>query len=187
MSILQYWPCGSGICPFLDLQLVLFPLSRTQGSKFPSETISIFWVTTVIQLVLSSQTQCRATVRVHVLSIQRQLRHPNRRGIYLYLTYQSYRTVSIRHSKVAGALHSPNGIIVNCRNPNPVINAVASLSRGLTFTCQYLLFKSNVQNHLAPWNIADIHARQWVTIIPGYFIELPIIHTKSGCTILLRY
>ncbi len=32
-----------------------------------------------------------------------------------------------------------------------------------------------------------IYSRQWITIYPGYLVELPIIHTKSGCAILLEY
>ncbi len=56
----------------LDLQPGLF-LSETQGSEFPPGTIGISWVTDLIQLLLASQTQCRATVRFHLLSTRRIL------------------------------------------------------------------------------------------------------------------
>ena len=37
-------------------------------------------------------------------------------------------TRSMRRSNVAGALHSPKGITVNCHKPPPVVKAVFSLS-----------------------------------------------------------
>ncbi len=59
--------------PFSDI--------KTQGSELPSGTTRISWRTVLIQLLLSSLAQCRASVRVHLLSIQRQPHYPNKRCI----------------------------------------------------------------------------------------------------------
>ncbi|KAH9513328.1 hypothetical protein Btru_034641 [Bulinus truncatus] len=53
-------------------------------------------------------------------------------------------------SKVAGALHKPKGITVNCHRPLPVEKAVFSLSLGCNPTCQYPLFKSRVEKICEP-------------------------------------
>jgi hypothetical protein len=50
-------------------------------------------------------------------------------------------------SNVAGALHSPNGMVVNCHKPCPVVKAVSALSSGAMATCQYPLWRSNEENH----------------------------------------
>ena len=60
------------------------------------------------------------------------------------------KTVSISRSKVAGALHSPNGMTLNSYNPSRVAKAVLFLSTGSSSTCQYPAFKSRVLNHLDP-------------------------------------
>ena len=53
-------------------------------------------------------------------------------------------TASINLSNVAGALHSPNGMTVNCHSPCPNEKAVFSLLAGSSSTCQYPLFRSMV-------------------------------------------
>ena len=58
-------------------------------------------------------------------------------------------TVSINLSKVAGTLHHPNGITVNCQRPFSNENAVFSLAVGSSSTCQYPLFKSSVEKEQA--------------------------------------
>jgi hypothetical protein len=63
------------------------------------------------------------------------------------------RTVSISLSNVARALQKLKGMTVNCHNPWPVNNAVFSLLSRCTSTCQFLLFRSRVQNHLAPASV----------------------------------
>ncbi|GBL73709.1 hypothetical protein AVEN_230698-1 [Araneus ventricosus] len=59
-------------------------------------------------------------------------------------------TVSISLSNVAGALQSSKGITLNCQSSCPVVKAVFSLSSYWISTCQYPLFKSNVENHWFP-------------------------------------
>ncbi len=47
-------------------------------------------------------------------------------------------------------------LAIHFHNPLPVVNSVFSWSGGLTSTCQYPLFKSIVQKHLAPWNTSKM-------------------------------
>lgn len=63
-----------------------------------------------------------------------------------------YRTDSMSLSNVAGALHKPKGITVNCHKPSPVEKAVFSLASLSSSTCQYPLLRSNEENHLEPAN-----------------------------------
>lgn len=74
--------------------------------------------------------------------------HPNKRD---KLSMSDWITFSISLSKVAPALHNPNGIFVNCQWPPPGIEkAVLVLSAGDISTCQYLLLRSIGVNHFAP-------------------------------------
>ena len=61
-------------------------------------------------------------------------------------------TCSISRSKVAGSLQSPNGMILNCHSPWPVEKAVFSLELSSSWTCQYPLLRSRVENHSTPDN-----------------------------------
>lgn len=45
-------------------------------------------------------------------------------------------TFLISRSNIAGALHSPNGMVLNCHSPFPVVKAVLALSTGAMATCQ---------------------------------------------------
>ncbi len=57
MHILRYQPCGNGICLLWICSQSFF------WYQIPFGTIGISWVTVLIQLLLASQTQCRAAVR----------------------------------------------------------------------------------------------------------------------------
>ncbi len=65
-------------------------------------------------------------------------------------------TASINLSNVAGALHSPNGMTVNCHSPCPNEKAVFSLLAGSSSTSQYPLFRSMVEKHLAPFKASRV-------------------------------
>src|SRR5436189_4044431 len=58
-----------------------------------------------------------------------------------------FNTLSMSLSKVAGALHNPKGITLNCHRPDPIVKAVFSRSSGARPTCQYPLFRSRVENN----------------------------------------
>ena len=65
-------------------------------------------------------------------------------------------TGSISCSNFAGALNSPKGITVNFHSPCPVKNAFFSLSSGCSSTCQYPLFRSNVENQFASARVSRV-------------------------------
>ena len=64
-------------------------------------------------------------------------------------------TTSIILWNVAGALHSPNGITLNCHSPAGEIKAVFSLSSSRNGICQYPHFRSNVEKCFAPSRAAS--------------------------------
>ena len=55
---------------------------------------------------------------------------------------------------MAGAPHSPNGILTNWYSPNFVINAVLHLSSSAIGICQYPEFISRVQNQVLPTKLS---------------------------------
>ena len=63
-------------------------------------------------------------------------------------------TRSRSRSNVSGALQSSNGITLNCHKPLFTLNAVLSLSA--ISTCQYLLCRSNVDNHFVPASVSSV-------------------------------
>ena len=65
-------------------------------------------------------------------------------------------TSSISRSKVAGPLQSPNGMTLNCHSPWPVEKAVFSLELSSSWTCQYPLLRSRVENHSTPDNASMV-------------------------------
>src|ERR1044071_9207674 len=62
---------------------------------------------------------------------------------------------SIALWNVTGALHNPNGILLNSYNPCEQMNAVNSLSFSSISNCQYPLAKSIVENHLDFLNLSN--------------------------------
>ena len=75
----------------------------------------------------------------------------------------------MRWEKVAGALQRPKGTWLNSNScPLLVQNAVFSLSCSDIGTCQYPLFRSRVENHLAPWRASrrsSILGKGWASLM----------------------
>ena len=65
-------------------------------------------------------------------------------------------TLSIQLPLIFQMLHSPNGMTVNCHSPCPKEKAVFSLLAGSSSTCQYPLFRSMVEKHLAPFKASRV-------------------------------
>ncbi|GFW38911.1 ATP-dependent DNA helicase [Trichonephila clavipes] len=63
---------------------------------------------------------------------------------------------NIRCSNVAGALHKPKGITLNCHSPCPVVEAVFSSSSGWSSTYQYPLLRSRVENKVLPGSVSSV-------------------------------
>ena len=63
-------------------------------------------------------------------------------------------TICMAHWNMAGAPHSPNGILTNWYSPNFVINAVLHVSSSAIGICQYPEFISKVQNQVLPTKLS---------------------------------
>ena len=70
--------------------------------------------------------------------------------------FNPLRTVSIALSKVAGALQSPNGIVLNSYSPSLVEKAVFGLSSSSIGICQNPLAKSIVHKYLQPFRLPSV-------------------------------
>lgn len=84
-------------------------------------------------------------------------------------------------SKVAGAFYSTNGIIVNCHNPEPMVNVVFSRSPGGRILLAVPTFKSKTAKILDPVNIAEpvIDPEKYV----NSYLYLQYLSVQSGRTV----
>ena len=70
-------------------------------------------------------------------------------------------SMSVSHWKVAGVLHSPNGMTWNLNVPSFVLEVVFSSLSGSSRTWRYPALKSKVENHCTGHRVeAGVDARQ---------------------------
>lgn len=74
----------------------------------------------------------------------------------------SCRPYSTR-SKVAGALHKPNGITLNCHKPRPDEKAVFSLYFSAILTCWYPVFISKVEKYRAAAGVSQVLGKRYTS------------------------
>ena len=73
-----------------------------------------------------------------------------------YIRFNSPRQFCISHWKVAGALHSPKGMLSHSKKPRlPTVNAVCCFDDSSILICQNADFKSRHEIHPAPTKLSN--------------------------------